>query len=116
MSVYIFRVVAGDVNDEDSLGGALTISADKMKQSLMCAENKTSEKEIEEMLKALDLDQDGKVGMDDFVRLLIAPDAGLCSKNKMMRENSNKISEEDEDEEDESEENGKNRHKKCCIL
>ena len=55
---------------DDSEEG-LTITADQMKASLMCAEAKTSEVEIEEMLKALDLDHDGKVRMDDFVRLLV---------------------------------------------
>ena len=49
------------------------ISADQMKHSLMCAEGgkRTTEREVDEMLTELDLDQDGKVKMEDFVRLLV---------------------------------------------
>ena len=43
-----------------------------MKHTLMCAESRTSEREVEEMLAALDLDNDGKVNMEDFVRLLVS--------------------------------------------
>ena len=48
------------------------ISADQMKHSLMCAEGgKTTERDVDEMLHELDLDKDGKVKMEDFVRLLV---------------------------------------------
>ncbi len=58
----------------DGLGlGRLSISAAQMKQSLMRADagGHTSERELEEMLRALDLDNDGRVQMEDFVRLLV---------------------------------------------
>lgn len=38
----------------------------------MCAEARTTEREVDEMLAELDLDKDGKVSMDDFVRLLVS--------------------------------------------
>ncbi len=107
------RVLAGDVNEDEVMSGIPTISADRMKQSLMCAETKTSEKEIEEMLSALDLDHDGKVRMDDFVRLLVSPDSGLGGDIAAKRRSGDN---DDVNEEDEGENDLDKRHRKCCIL
>ena len=53
---------------EDSPG---VITADQMKRGLLFGEVKTSQNELDEMLQALDLDHDGKVQLEDFVRLLV---------------------------------------------
>ncbi len=59
------------------------MTAEQMKRCLF-AEMKTTtaEVELEEMLSALDLDNDGKVRMDDFLRL-------LATEESLMQEDSN---------------------------
>lgn len=53
-----------------------TISAERIKHSLMLGESKATEQEVEEMLKVLDLDHDGEIQMEDFVRLLVSESNG----------------------------------------
>lgn len=58
----VCRVVAGEYDE------GYTISGEHIKRALMCAETRASEREVDEMLKELDLDGDGKVGFWDLLR------------------------------------------------
>ena len=69
--------------EDDVSGGVIT--ADQMKRGLLCAEVKTSPNELEEMLQALDLDHDGKVHLEDFVRLLVNEQTNYTSKSSCDR-------------------------------
>ena len=74
------------------------ITAEQMKRCLMCAEVKTTEVELEEMLDALDLDHDGKVRMEDFVRLLVTDHPNLApSPTPGMAQPEGRIGEREDD-------------------
>lgn len=71
-----FRVMAPDSSE----GG---MTADQMRRCLFSeVKAACSEVELEEMLSALDLDQDGIVRMDDFVRLLATEKKSLLNNEQ----------------------------------
>ena len=45
------------------------------------------ELELEEMLQALDLDRDGKVSLDDFIRLLVLDQGNVDGENETTKSN-----------------------------
>ena len=56
------------------------------------AAEKMKESELEEMLSALDLDGDGKVKMEDFLRLLVIPNNDNGSETSESTDDKDKSS------------------------
>ncbi len=55
--------------DKDSKG---LISKEELKQAIMKIEEKVTEEEVEELLKEADVDENGKVDYEGFVRMMMA--------------------------------------------